>query len=109
MVGRGIELVRDEVEALGAAMDIGGLGHARDTLSGRMLSAVVFLSGRAVWPVGTVGPGMDDSSASLDNTRAGGARLYSQCKQNARGGEHTFGSHRKLEGCLWDLDDITFV
>lgn len=66
-------------------MDIGGLGHARDTLRGRMLSAVVFLSGRAVWPVGTVGPGMDDSSASLDNTRVGGARLYSQCKRNARG------------------------
>jgi len=48
VVGRGTELVRDAVDALGAAMDVRGLSSARDTLGGRIPSAVVCLSGRVV-------------------------------------------------------------
>lgn len=86
VIGRGSELVRDEVDALGATIDVGGLDSARDTLGGRMPGAVLFLTGRVAWPVGTVGAEMDDSLLNLDSTRAGGARLYSQCTENAGSG-----------------------
>ena len=68
VVGRGSEPVRDEVDALGASMDVGGLDSARGTIGGRMPSAVVDLSGRVVRPVGTVGAEMDGSLEKLDST-----------------------------------------
>jgi len=73
VVGRGSELVRDEVDTLGAAMDVRGLDDGCDTVGGRSPSAVVLLSGR---PVGTMGAGTDDSLVTLDSPRTGGgARL----------------------------------
>jgi hypothetical protein len=48
VVGRGSEPVRDAVDGLGAAMEVGGLEGGREMVGGRVLSAVVLLSGRMV-------------------------------------------------------------
>ena len=74
VVGRGSELIRDAVDSLEAAMDVRGLDGGCDIAGGRMLSAVVFLSGRIV---GAAGAGTDNSLVILDRPRTGGgARLH---------------------------------
>ena len=48
VVGCRSEPVRDALESLGAAMEVRDLGGRRETVGGRLPSAVVLLSGRVV-------------------------------------------------------------